>query len=130
MRCDILCQSDGARTVRCKSCQSLRSTLQSSSCHQKKNSHYHTGANSHTKYCSLTPSENDERMRNLHYSLRLARRQINRMKIKINKLLEGQALLLQEDDAANISSVVADMSPVVNEKFPKIHCRRCFGSSS
>ena len=58
------------------------------------------------------------RMRNTHQSFKLAKQQIKRSEAKISKLIEEQATPLQEGDAANISSITADVSPVVEEKFP------------
>ena len=52
--CEILCQSNGTRSVQCKSCQMLRSTLSSLICRQKMNTHNYTTVSSHTKYSTLT----------------------------------------------------------------------------
>ena len=116
--CNLFYQCDGARPVRCKSCLSLRSTLRSSLFRQR-NSRDTTGSSSHTKYTTLTPAEKDKRMRNLHHSFRMAKKHVGRMKARIKKLLDDQAVSLQEDDAA-------DISPVVNRKFPDDSPQRVF----
>ena len=65
-------------------------------------------------------------MRNLHQSLRLAKQQINRMEAKVKKLLNDQAVPLQDDDAADIVRLIADVSPVVKEKFAEDSPQKVF----
>ena len=64
--CNIICKPEGPYPQRYSPCQSFRSTLQSALSREKDDSHDHTAATSHTRYCHLTPPEKDERMRNLH----------------------------------------------------------------
>lgn len=124
--CDIICKSTHSHHVRCKSCQSFRSSLRASLSRQRGKCDDPTAASSHTKYCYLTSSQKDERMRNLHQSLRLAKQQINRMEAKVKKLLNDQAVPLQDDDAADIVRLIADVSPVVKEKFAEDSPQKVF----
>ena len=124
--CDILCDPEGPYPQRCRPCQSFRSTLHSSLCRQMDVGDDHTAASSHTRYCNLTPTEKDERMKNLHQSLKLERQRVKRLEMKVSKLIEDQAISLHDGDTADISSIIADVSPVVEKEFPPDSPQRIF----
>ena len=124
--CDLVCEAVGSQPVRCRVCQSYRSTLRSILYRQRDKSYDSTAASSHTSYSHLTPSEKDKRMRNLHQNLRLAKQQVSRMEVKVKKMLDDKAVSLQHSDAADITRIIADVSPVVKEKFPEDSPQRVF----
>ena len=74
--CDILREPSGQYPLRCRSCQSFHSTLQSSV--SRLSTVDHTSASSHASYSRLSPADKDQRLKNLHSSLRLAKQQIRR----------------------------------------------------
>ena len=94
--------------VRCQSCQSFRSTLQSA---MHRSWHNNTALSSHTKYIHLTPDEKNTRMKNLHQSLRAAKQQAKQLQSKVNQLIEGEGIPLQPSDAEDISQIVEDVIP-------------------
>lgn len=65
-------------------------------------------------------------MRSLQQSLRLARQQVNQMKVRVKNLLDDQAVPLQADDAVDVASLITDVSPVVKEKFAEDSPQRIF----
>ena len=62
--CDLLCEPCGQYPLRCRSCQLFRSTLRSSV--SRLNESDQTSATSHASFKSLSPSDKDQRLRNLH----------------------------------------------------------------
>lgn len=116
--CDVICEHTGQYPLRCKECQTFRSTLRASVSRQKGDSHDHTSAGSHTHYCILTPAEKDERLRNLHYSLQRAKQKVKRLEARVTQLIKSQSIPLQECDNEDISTIVADLSPTMEDKFP------------
>ena len=112
-----------SRRVRCQACQSFRSTLRSA---VHRSSHDNTAVSSHTNYIHLTPDEKNERLKNLHQSLRAAKQQSNRLQSKINQLIESEGIQLQPNDAEDISQIVEDVTPTVVENFPESSPQRVF----
>ena len=104
-------------------CQSFRSTLRSA---VHRSSQDNTAVSSHTNYIHLTPDEKNERLKNLHQSLRAAKQQSNRLQSKINQLIESEGIQLQPNDAEDISQIVEDVTPTVIEK---VHLKESFGIS-
>ena len=49
--CNVICEHTGQYPQHCKACQTFRSTLRASVSRQKGDSHDHTSADSHTRYC-------------------------------------------------------------------------------
>ena len=122
--CDLLCEPCGQHPLRCRSCQSFRSTLRSSV--SRLNGVDHTAATSHARFNSLSPADKDQRLRNLHHCLRLAKQQIRRLKVKIESLIEKEGILLEENDAADISTVFSEVSSTVDKSFPPNSPQRIF----
>ena len=127
--CEVICERAGQYPLRCTSCQAFRSTLRSSVSRLKTDSHDHTprtSASSHTSYRNLTPVEKEERMRNLRLSLKLANQKVKRLETKVSSLIESQAIPLQECDNTDVSSLVTDMSPLIEQQFPPDSPQRIF----
>ena len=124
--CEIICKSTQPHHGRCKACQSFRSSLRASLSRQRGKCDDPTATSSRTKYCHLTPTQKDERMRNLSQSLRQVKQQVNRMEAKVKKLLNDQAVRLQGDDASDIAHIVADVTSEVREKFAENSPQRIF----
>ena len=114
----MLCERSSQYPLRCKSCQSLRSTLRSLVSHQSNESDSHLSASSHTRYRDLTPAEKDKRMKNLHHSLKVSNQAVKRLQAKVDKLIANQSVCLQDYDGAAISHIIAEASPVVEDRFP------------
>ena len=121
--CELLCERSGQYPLRCNSCQPYRSTLRSAVSRQKVDS---TSASSHTPYSRLTLAEKDERMRNLQQAVKLAKQKAKRMEEKVTKLIESQALPLHQSDQDDLSSIITDVHPVVEESFPPHSPQRVF----
>ena len=69
-----------------------------------------TGASSHTAYNTLSSADKDQRLKNLHHSLRLAKQQKRRLEAKVESLIEKEGVSLEENDADDISSVFREVS--------------------
>ena len=122
--CDIICDIP----VRCKPCNSFRDSLRKTSHRQLQNVCVddHTSAMSHTCYCLLTSAEKDARLKNLHQSFSLSSQRNAALKVKINRLIQTQSLPLQENDASDITSVITDVTGLVEENFPTHTPQRIF----
>ena len=116
--CEVLRRRSSQHTLRCKSCQSLRSTLRSIVCRQSGESERHTSTSSHTRYCDLTLAEKDERIKNLQRALKVSNQKVKRLQAKVDQLVTDQSICLQDNDAADISQIIAEVSPVVEDRFP------------
>lgn len=124
--CEVICERSGKYPTRCKACQTCRSTLRSSVSRQNAVSDDHTSADSHTPYCSLTPAEKDQRLKHLHQSLRTIKQKVKRLEAKVTELIKTQALSLHECDSTNISTIVAEVNPLVEEQFAADSPHRIF----
>ena len=123
VECDVI-YDHLSRRVRCQACQSFRSTLRSAVHRSSHNDS--TAISSHTNYIHLTPDEKDERMKNLHQSLRIAKQQAKRLQSKISQLIESEGIPLHPNDAEDISQIVEDVTPTVVENFPESSPQRVF----
>ena len=85
-----------------------------------------TNASSRTKYACLSSTEKDERMKNLHQSFKVAMQKVKRLEDKVTKLIEKEGVLLQPDDAADVSTVVNEMQQNVEDSFPPGSPQRIF----
>lgn len=122
----MLCERSSQYPLRCKSCQSLRPTLRSLVFRQSNESDNHTSASSHTRYQDLTPAEKDERMKSLHRALKVSNQKVKRLQAKVDKLIANQSVCLQDNDAADISHIITEVSPVVEDRFPLNSPQRIF----
>lgn len=122
--CDILCEPSGRNPLRCQSCQSFRSTLRSSL--SRLNGVDRTAGDSHASYKSLSPADKDQRLRNLHHSLRLAKQQRRRLEAKIESLIEKEGVSLEENDATDISAVISEVTFTADKTFPPDTSQRIF----
>ena len=98
--------------IRCKSCQSLRSTLRSLVSRQSNESASNTSASSHTRYQDLTSAEKDERLKNLHCTLKVSNQKVKQLQAKVDKLIAKVDKLIAKQ------SVCLQVSPVVEDRFP------------
>ena len=117
--CDILCErercnpSNGNRN-------SLRSTLSKQQCED------YTSSSSHTTYSNLTSTEKNARQKNLHDSLKVASRKLSTLEGKVSTIIETQSIHLEGNDHSDISSLISDVTPMVEEKFPPNTPQRMF----
>ena len=124
--CDVLCERTGQYPSRCKTCQAFRSTLRKSTSRQSTSNSDRTSASSSTRYRDLTPREKEERMRNLHDSIKIANQKVKRLQTKVEKLIEHQAICVQERDANDLSIIASDVNSVVEAEFPPDSPQRIF----
>lgn len=111
---------------RCEPCSSLRRTLRKAACRQQNASENSTLVDSHTTYFNLTPSEKDARLRNMHHSLIVAKQKNVKLEARISKLIDDNAVHLDEHDATDIISLMSEVSPAVKANFPPDSPQRIF----
>ena len=116
--CDLLCEKSSQYPLHCKSCQSFRSTLRSMVSRQSNERDSRTSTSSHTRYCDLTPAKKDKRLKNLHQALKASNQKVKRLQAKIDKLIANKAVRLQDSDSADISHIVTEVSPIVEDAYP------------
>ena len=117
--CDLLCGRNSGFPVRCKSCNNFRCALRSTvSRDQRQDGKDHTLSDSCTNYIYITSAEKDSRLKNMHTSLVSARQRNSALEAKIASLIKSHSLPLQDADADDINSIISDVTPVVEEKFP------------
>ena len=116
---DMLCGRSSHYSLRCKSCQSLRSTLRSLVSHQSNESASNTSASSHTRYQDLTTAEKYERLKIfIVATLKVSNQKVKWLQAKVDKLIAKQSACLQDNDAADISHIITEMSPIVEDRCP------------
>lgn len=93
---------------------------------QLKDSEHKTATSSHACYYHLTSSEKDSRLHNLHNSLKISGQHIAALKAKVAKLVESHSLRLHDKDASDITSVIKDVTPLVESNFPLHSPQRIF----
>jgi hypothetical protein len=121
--CELLCIQPG----RCTSCKIFRASLRKTlSRHQKESVLDPTATNSHTSYSNLSSAEKNARMRNLHHSLKLATKQVVALRDKVKELIDEHSIVLQEADNHDLTTIVAEVSPMIKEKFPVHTPQRIF----
>lgn len=105
--CDLLCKQGGRYPPRCISCYSILSTLRSCCSRQRSSkSDNKVSSSSHKKYCALTFTDKDTRLKNLYRSLRCTRMQLTRMSAKAKNLVESDGVTSQPVDANDISAIL------------------------
>ena len=117
--CDILCERGC-----CNPCNGYRNSLRSTL--SKQQSEDHTTSSSHTTYSNLTPTEKNARLKNLHDSLKFASRKLSTLEGKVKTIIETQSIHLEGNDHSDISSLISDVTPMVEEKFPPNTPQRMF----
>ena len=115
MNCDMLC--DGEEPIHCKACTSIRSTLRSIKFRKDKATDS-TLSTSHTSYLHLTELQKVERLRNQTKASKLAQQQIRRLQTRLRLEVEEEGILLNEDDARDVASVVGSTTATLHEQFP------------
>ena len=124
--CDVLCEKSSQYPLRCQSCQAFRSTLRSMVSRRSNESDSHTSVSSHTRYRDLTSGDKDERMKNLHRALKVSNQKVKRLQAKVDKLITNEAVRLQGNDSADISHIVTELSPIVEDTYALNSPQRIF----
>lgn len=112
--CELILKKGG----RCQACISLRSTLRSAVSRNSLSGENRTSPSSHTNFRFLSPTEKDQRLKNQSLSRKLSNQQKQRLEEKIKKLIKEQSVSMQPDDADAMSSIIREVSPLVEERFP------------
>ena len=87
-------------------------------CRQSNESERHTSDSSHTRYHDHTLAEKAERIKSLQRVLKVCNQKVKRLQAKVYQLVTDQSICLQDNDAADISQIIAEVSPVVEDRFP------------
>ena len=122
--CEIITESSSPYPRRCKPCQGLRSSLRSAISRCSHNNHI--AASSRTNFVHLTPEQKDQRTRSLSQSLKLAKQQVRCLEEKVKQLIEKEGVSLQPNDSNDMSRIIADVTPHVEESFPPNSPQRIF----
>ena len=127
--CDLLCERVIGMSRRCKVCQAFRTTLRSATRRCKKLEEHiddHTQPTSHTRYSALNPSEKNARMKSMHKSLVLLKLRNKRLEAKAKQLIENSGVSLQPDDCSDLSNIMTELTPRVQENFAVDSPQRIF----
>ena len=89
--CELLLHVEG-RYDRCQKCSKHRSSLHTLSMRMSLLTDDRLEPDSHTSYASLTSSEKDQRMKNLHDALKQSESQLQCLKEKLSKALEERGI--------------------------------------
>ena len=104
----------------CKSCAHLRRALRTAASRQQKHeesNNERTSVDSHTSYHHLTSTEKDTRLRNMHYSLSVAKQRNKALEHKLSQLIQNHGVNLDGPDAGDVASLISEMTPLVQSKF-------------
>ena len=138
IQCDecplFLSQSDSKR---CSHCEEHRQVLNRllhclKSDHgrdQDRTANDRTANDSHTTYKSLSFSEKDERMKQLHLQSRNAKQRIARLTQRIEKLIEGRGVVVHDDLNEYLFDITKEHSTKISEQYPEGSFARIFWDS-
>jgi hypothetical protein len=65
-------------------------------------------------------------MKIFHQALKASNQKVKRLQTKVDKLIANEALHLQDSDSADMSNVVTEVSPIVEESYPLNSPKRIF----
>ena len=119
----LLCAE--TRSIRCQQCARYRSSLHTYSLRQSTLSENRLESSSHTTYSSLTSSEKDMRMKNLHYTIRQGEKRIKTLKEKLEKALETRGVI-DDSIADDMHKIMTDQNKNIMEEFPEGSFARLF----
>ena len=123
--CRLICSRNSSSLQRCPSCSKYRSQLFVERSREAKKTVNRTNHDSNVPYGCLTPSEKDERMRNLEKAKR-AEKQNTRLREQLQKEIGDKGVALVEKDSDDITALLSDVSPLVEKTFPKGSVQRIF----
>ena len=67
---------------------------------------------------SLSFSEKDTRLKNLHHSLQIVKQQVHRLRAKIGQLLENEGVSPQDDDGTDMPDIFTECSTSIDKRYP------------
>ena len=122
--CEILLCAE-AWFTRCQQCSSYRSSLYTYSLRLCSLSDDRLKPGSHTNYTSLTCCEKDERMRNMHYSLRQNEKELRYLMEKLEKVVQSRGVC---DDSIDddMHSIMQEENQTILKNFPEGSFARLF----
>ena len=117
---------------KCDSCRKYRSVLRAMYSRQKRHSptSEKTDISSHANYRYLSTPEKNERMANLRAEVTQQKREIDRLREKVNKLTETSGVEVDKQMHGDLSSIMEEMTEDVRKKFPENSFERVFGTSN
>ena len=68
-------------------------------------------------------------MKNLHRALKVSNQKVKRLQAKVDKLITNEAVRLQGNDSADVSHIVTELSPIVEDTYALNSPQRIFGIS-
>ncbi len=108
-----------ANPTRCSKCQIFRPTLRSCVSRSNRTDELlRTSSNSHTKYELLSSQEKTVRLKNMHTSLTSLKKKNKRIELKVQKILEKEAVSLHPEESTDISHLISELNPTVEQQFP------------
>ena len=124
--CGLICSRNSSSLQRCPSCSKYRLQLFVERSREAKKSVNRTNHDSNVPYGCLTPSEKDERMRNLEKAKRAEKQKNTRLRELLQKEIGDKCVALVEKDSDDITALLSDVSPLVEKTFPKGSVQRIF----
>ena len=80
---------------------------------------------SHITYHNLTSEEKDARLRNILHSLAVMKQRLNS---KVAHMIDDQGIYLEESDVSDTLSLISEVSPIVESRFPSHTPQKVFKS--
>ncbi len=72
----------------------------------------------HTNYRCLSSTEKDQRMKRLHQQSRVIQQQVNRLKNKLEKVIEQRSNFVEDELHNDLSQIIKDNDDSVKKTFP------------
>ena len=125
--CSIFVRS---HQLRCATCSEYRQTLNRMSyraLHQADNNRISSSdPKSHTNYRYLQSSQKDERLTQLHNQARVDQQKIERLKMRIQKLVEERSVAIDEDINEELRDIILEKTSLISDTYPEGSFARLF----
>lgn len=116
--CEMLVDSEKT-SERCQICTAYRKTLHTLSTRLSKLSDARLEVSSHTNYSSLTSSEKNQRMKNLHDVVRQKENKIKYWQEKLDESLRSSSVQLDDALCDDFQTIMASENNLIMKKYPE-----------
>ena len=126
--CEVLVFCPGSSVVRCFICTEYRLILNRMLCRAVKflKDTDKSSPQSHTNYRYLSSPEKSQRLLRLHQHNRVLQQQIDRLKLRIEKLVDQRGIQVDESLDSDLRGIVQDKTPLIYELYKKGSFARIF----
>ena len=117
--CDVIVKPE--RDPRCPSCSEHRKTLNSMLFRIRKSEESSNNKGSptnHTNYKYLNTPDKVERMKRLHHSVRMGRKQYDRLKLRLADAIAHRGVIVDDELQSDLTQIMQDNAAKIKNTYP------------